>query len=154
MNSKNLYAVWCILVGEPDEMYTPEYSLYTSWRLEYFPSDISVESTTSAKLIIRLQWEKIGCSLWWLWEGKLPDHVKHHKISCGNCFNFKKWIKMSLKIFVVIYSLVPLVGSAAMYEKRGNEPFRTGATFESYWQSYAQLKLNICTIQENIFAQL
>ena len=37
---------------------------------------------------------------------------------------------MSLKIFVVIYSLVPLVGSAAMYEKRGNEPFRTGATFE------------------------
>ena len=39
---------------------------------------------------------------------------------------------MSLKIFVVIYSLVPLVGSAAMYEKRGNEPFRTGATFESY----------------------
>ena len=36
------------------------------------------------------------------------------------------------EIFVVIYSLVCLVGPAAMYEKRGNEPFRTGETFESY----------------------
>ena len=43
---------------------------------------------------------------------------------------------MSLKIFVVIYSLVPLVGSAAMYEKRGNEPVRTGATFQPYSHSY------------------